>query len=271
MEEIFAQVGAQTTELKRCAQMRARGPTVVADEHILGLLAGLDKAVSEMEAATASHRAHLTSERAQLKRGTAMLEAVRELENRTQYTHNNLPEKLPGYTSSSSMMPLGDKANSSNRRANSSAGSSTSSSSSSSSSAVTRKKRSASTVRIAKLAYVKVDEFEEVPKYIRGRLKRDQVNEIVDAVHVAMVEKYRILNTPRNKLGQQAMEQWRRFREQEVKETAGQRFFIEDDLRTFTDIQVNSAVRSSMVVLRHLGRLREVRGSGVTRLVALTF
>lgn len=39
-------------------------------------------------------------------------------------------------------------------------------------------------VSLSPMEYVKVDEFEATPKYIRGRVSRDQVNAVVDLIFI---------------------------------------------------------------------------------------
>lgn len=50
------------------------------------------------------------------------------------------------------------------------------------------------------MAYVRADEFEGVPKYVRGRLTQADVNRVVDGFQAALNEKYRILALPRPQL-----------------------------------------------------------------------
>jgi hypothetical protein len=53
-----------------------------------------------------------------------------------------------------------------------------------------------------------VDEFNDTPKYIRGRVTRDQVNSTIDIVHDALVAKHKILSQPRSKLSEVDLNRW---------------------------------------------------------------
>ena len=53
-----------------------------------------------------------------------------------------------------------------------------------------------------------MDEFSDTPKYIRGRVSRDQVNSTIDIIHSALVAKHKILSQPRSKLNEVDLNRW---------------------------------------------------------------
>lgn len=48
---------------------------------------------------------------------------------------------------------------------------------------------------------------------------------------------------------------------------AGLYFIVEADIKDFSNLKLDGVARSIFTILRHVGRLREIRGGGVTRLV----
>lgn len=49
--------------------------------------------------------------------------------------------------------------------------------------------------------------------------------------------------------------------------TTGEYFFIDDDLKTYSLLKMDSTGRAILTMLRHCGRLREVRGKKLLRYV----
>ncbi|CAJ1057083.1 spindle and kinetochore-associated protein 1 [Xyrichtys novacula] len=49
----------------------------------------------------------------------------------------------------------------------------------------------------------------------------------------------------------------------------GQFFVVEEDIRDFTQVKVDKRFQKIFIMLRHCGRLREVRGGGLTRYMLL--
>lgn len=123
---------------------------------------------------------------------------------------------------------------------------------------------------VPKIQYLTLDEFSEVPKYIKNRLSYDQVNMTVDELHKVMVAKYKLLATPRSSLGEPAMKKYKAFKSQENDETAGHYFIVDEDIRSFGGgLKLDSACRSVLTILRHCGRLKESRGGGIARYIVV--
>ncbi|CAL4115155.1 unnamed protein product, partial [Meganyctiphanes norvegica] len=118
------------------------------------------------------------------------------------------------------------------------------------------------TKQITIIEYITVEEFESVPKYIRGRLQYDQVNNIVDQINKTLEAKYTLLRKPRAKASDVEMKQITACKRQENNETKGLYFVVDEDLKRWSSLKLDPAVRSMLTVLRTLKRLREVRGPG---------
>ncbi len=123
--------------------------------------------------------------------------------------------------------------------------------------------------QLPQLSVVKVDEFEGVPAYIRGRLTRDTVNECVAALQAALAAKHKILATPRASLNAATQKKYTALREAETEETKGLFYLTEDEIKMVSEYKMDSSARACIGVLRALGRLKEHRSAGHLRYVVV--
>lgn len=128
-----------------------------------------------------------------------------------------------------------------------------------------RGRRQAKAVYIPALVYITVEEFEEVPKYMKGRLNYNQVNTAIDELNKALSEKYKILGMKRTTLNDANRKRYERYKEQESKDTKGEHFIVDTDIKEFTNFKLDSVGRSVLTILRHCGRTKEIRGGRLTR------
>jgi hypothetical protein len=117
-----------------------------------------------------------------------------------------------------------------------------------------------------------LDEFETVPRYLKGRLSLDRINSFISSIAKLFADKYAILKGNPARLPPDSRHRYYQWREEENTEVQGQFFVSENDLKNgigkgSTGIKIDPANRSILAILRHTGRLREVRGGGVVRLV----
>jgi len=114
-----------------------------------------------------------------------------------------------------------------------------------------------------KLAYLTVQEFEGVPKYMKGRFTYDAFNEVVDEFNSALAAKYDFLRK-----GFQAMasihdkKRFKEWRSQESKETKGRHFVVANDLRLQPTLKSEGNRQKVFTILRHVHRVQEIRGPG---------
>ena len=119
---------------------------------------------------------------------------------------------------------------------------------------------------------VSSEEFDAVPRYLKGRLNLDRINAFISSLAMLFSEKYVILKGNPARLPPDSRNRYYQWREEENTEVQGQFFISENDLKKgigkgASGIKTDPANRSIIAILRHTGRLREVRGGGVTRLV----
>ena len=114
------------------------------------------------------------------------------------------------------------------------------------------------------LPHITAEELEAVPKYTRGRLTLQKMNESIDVLNGICADKYRILTTPASKLNNKTTKQYWKYKEADSHpEVKGMYFITEADLRGVP------LPKGFIAILRHLGMMKEVRGGGFTRLVFL--
>lgn len=133
----------------------------------------------------------------------------------------------------------------------------------------TNKKCGKLNVYIPVLEYVTVDEFESVPKYMKGRLTYSQLNAAIDELNKPFQEKYKILAMKRSALNDANRKRFEKFKLQETKDTSGEYFIVDEDIKEFSTLKMDSVGRAILTVLRHCGRIKEIRGSGHTRYACL--
>ncbi|RIA99076.1 hypothetical protein C1645_519324 [Glomus cerebriforme] len=123
------------------------------------------------------------------------------------------------------------------------------------------------------LSYVTVSEFECVPKYIHNnRISRDKVNEAIDDFNKVVQEKYTILKSQHSSLNHNLKQKYWEYIGADNDETRGKDFITENDLKT-TNQKINFKMdangRAIMSILRHCGKIKEVRGGGQVRYVII--
>uniref|UniRef100_A0A6A7G5Q9 SKA complex subunit 1 n=1 Tax=Hirondellea gigas TaxID=1518452 RepID=A0A6A7G5Q9_9CRUS len=114
----------------------------------------------------------------------------------------------------------------------------------------------------ARFQYITIDEFEEVPKYIRGRLQYEQVNKVVDDLNKALATKYSLMRKPRSKLSLVDMKLVNVLRSQNNADTKGRMFVCGEDLKRWCDIKVDTSTRTVLTILRTAKKCQEIRGPG---------
>ncbi|XP_010006798.1 PREDICTED: spindle and kinetochore-associated protein 1 [Chaetura pelagica] len=120
---------------------------------------------------------------------------------------------------------------------------------------------------IKEAALITAEEFESVPAYMKGRLTYDQINAVVQEMNKAVVGKYKILHQPLKSMSAPVRNLYHRFIEEETKDTKGEFFIVEADIKEFTQLKADKRFHSILNILRHCQRVREVRGSRLVRYV----
>ncbi|KAM3940100.1 SKA complex subunit 1 [Leptodactylus fuscus] len=128
-------------------------------------------------------------------------------------------------------------------------------------------KKSVREKHIKEMELITVQEFANVPAYMKNRLTYEQINHLIEELNKAVVSKYKIMHQPLKSLNNIARKQLGRFKEEETSDTKGQFFMVEQDIKEFTQVKVDKRFHGMLSILRHCHRLRELRGKGMVRYV----
>ncbi|KAM8961493.1 SKA complex subunit 1 [Pelodytes ibericus] len=120
---------------------------------------------------------------------------------------------------------------------------------------------------IKAMELITVQEFANVPAYMKNRLAYDQINGLIEEINKAVVGKYKILYQPMKSLNNLAKKQLCRFKEEETKDTKGQFFIVDQDIKEFTPVKIDKRYHSMLCILRHCHRIRETRSKGMVRYI----
>ncbi|XP_053304202.1 spindle and kinetochore-associated protein 1 [Spea bombifrons] len=120
---------------------------------------------------------------------------------------------------------------------------------------------------IKEMELITVQEFANVPAYMKNRLTYEQINGVIEEVNKAVVGKYKIFHQPMKSLNNAAKKQLCRFKEEETKETKGLFFVVDQDIKEFTQVKVDKRFHGMLSILRHCHRIREIRSKGLVRYI----
>ncbi|XP_065181014.1 spindle and kinetochore-associated protein 1-like [Sycon ciliatum] len=282
-EKFTTQYTQRIDKLIRCSQLLG----VENCTSSLQLLADINEEVTQLEELATSQREALERDRSMLNDMKTLTSSAEETRRQLEHASQNIPAHLPDFSA------RGGASSSGNSTANVSKTSSVSSmhgseaSSTTSSVAVDNRqpqaphpaigdmsaasrKVSAATAHahsLPALTYITLAEFNDVPKYIRGRLAYDSVNMAVECLNQAYSFKYQLIAVPKSQLTDAEIKKRKAYRAQEMKDVEGKHFITDHDIRTTTSFKVDTQGRAIIALLRHCKRLKEVHGGGFTRYV----
>ncbi|KAM6990968.1 SKA complex subunit 1 [Passerculus sandwichensis] len=120
---------------------------------------------------------------------------------------------------------------------------------------------------IKEAALITKEEFESVPAYLKGRIKHDEINAVVQEINKAVLGKYKILDQPVKSMSAPVRSLYHKFLEGETKDTKELFFVVEDDIKMFAQLKLDKRFYNILSILRHCRRVREIRGSGLIRYI----
>jgi len=128
-----------------------------------------------------------------------------------------------------------------------------------------------SRLNVTQVTCLTLQEFSSIPKYMKGRATYDTLNTAVEELNAAIKDKYTFIG--KNFANIKDLSQKKRYKvlkSQETKDTKGLYFVTSDDLKKTTVLKSEQNRRNLLTILRHVGKLREVRGPGsIVRFVAI--
>lgn len=119
-----------------------------------------------------------------------------------------------------------------------------------------------------RMDYVTVDELKNISSYMRGRLTLDKINGAIDEAHALLDKKYKAMAAaaaPGAKGRAALTAAVKNWKMEETLDTKGVFFWTSGDMKMGKVLKIDGTGKSVLQVLRHLGRIREIRGEGVVR------
>ena len=143
--------------------------------------------------------------------------------------------------------------------------------SSGSSSKPSKKQKLAKKTEVPNIDFLTTEEYKTLPKYMLGRLKYEQINSLVEELNSVTIKKYKIIDTPMNKLGSEGMQRFARMTDTPAtKETLNHVWFEARDIKDFasTALVVNLFTKV-LPILRHCHRLKQIRAGKIEKYIVL--
>ena len=112
------------------------------------------------------------------------------------------------------------------------------------------------------VGYLTVEEFDKIPKYMKGRMSYDSLSQAIDEFNSCIATKYEFLARPLNDLGLKEKKRRNILKSQDRQDLKGKQFVTSEELKDFSMFKTDSGRKSIFTVLRHFQKIREVRGPG---------
>lgn len=116
---------------------------------------------------------------------------------------------------------------------------------------------------------VPAEDLGAAPQYVRGRMTVDKIDAVAKRLSEIASTKYALLRKPNHSLSSSEISQCTDFQEAQCEETHGTKFLTDGEIKGFGSYRIDSTVKSAINILRHFGRLKEVRGKSQTRILII--
>lgn len=115
------------------------------------------------------------------------------------------------------------------------------------------------------------EEFEQLPKYLKGRLTSSKINSFIHDFNRFLLEKYTLLlRSNPAKLSVEQRQKFFEWKAADLEELRGRNFLTETDFKAKNGLgpfKFDQVARNILTILRQVGRIKEVRSSGIIRYV----
>ncbi|KAF8020452.1 hypothetical protein BT93_G1000 [Corymbia citriodora subsp. variegata] len=120
----------------------------------------------------------------------------------------------------------------------------------------------------APLWYISADELDSLSSYMRGRLTLEKVNAAINDMAAYAEANAQLILAPKKKVGESLWERALELRDIAMTEgIKGKHFFLESDIKG-PNLKLDNTGKAILTVLRHLGRISEIR-NGHNRVIIL--
>ncbi|XP_065211793.1 spindle and kinetochore-associated protein 1-like [Planococcus citri] len=120
-------------------------------------------------------------------------------------------------------------------------------------------KQEIQSVKCRSIAHVTEEEFDSVPKYMKGRLNVGALNKLIDCFNTVFKKKYDTVRQAKKTVKSKDMEYYCDWKREENTEPKGTFFITGKDLTTFGDTKLDKGMLNMITILRHLKRVKESR------------
>eukprot|EP00850_Spirogloea_muscicola_P005542 SM000025S08437 [mRNA] locus=s25:770271:772407:- [translate_table: standard] len=246
LAQLAATFNAQTAALKEAVLLRGAPPASAVWQ-----LAALDASLCCLEQQYRDLQCQIRAEAQLIPQAQRLIEAANRQHARLEHIAANLPSRLPG----GNMQLKTTSENDSEEGSHSAA--------MASQTAQKVRLQGRKVVNCLPRQYIGVDELASVSSYMRGRLTIDKVNTALDELVTFAEATEVLLGAPKRKLSKDALEKVVVLKEVAATEgVRGKGFLLESDLRGGLSLKLDNSGRAILTVLRHLGRITEVRIKG---------
>lgn len=116
-------------------------------------------------------------------------------------------------------------------------------------------------INYPQINYISLNEFNYIPKYMKGRLSFETCNKLVDEFNKGIETKYKFMMMPNCKYSNEELLKYTLYKNQEDDETKGLFFVTPKDLHEYSDLKI-SANNTKIFIqcVRHCKRIKEIRG-----------
>jgi len=123
---------------------------------------------------------------------------------------------------------------------------------------------------IPSIDYLTLEELHTIPSYLLGRFKLDKINTAIRELNVLFTDKYTLLQYQPSKMTKKQRDRYWNYRESINEESKGKWYITEKDIKENwpnCQFRLDPIGRAVISILRHMGRMKEVRGGGHLRFV----
>ena len=117
-------------------------------------------------------------------------------------------------------------------------------------------------MKLTSVSHLTLEEFEKVPKYMKGRLNYDTLSLAVEEFNTCLVGKYEFMAKSLNELSLKEKKRRNILKSQDKPELRGKHFLTTDELKDFSMYKTDKCKKDVITVLRHFQKIRENRGPG---------
>ena len=114
--------------------------------------------------------------------------------------------------------------------------------------------------QIPQIEIVGKDEFDSVPKYVKGRLTQNRLNDAINEYNKELQSKYRILAMHPSKMQKSQFDLHEKYVREDTKETKNCYWLNHDDFKSSTNFTFDQTGKAIFNVMRHLKRIRMISG-----------